>query len=62
VSLVAGKVGIWSKVSKKFVFGIAENTAAEAKRKLRERLGYDSLKYRFVVKPISKLEVPNDGE
>ena len=56
MSLVAGKVGIWSMVSKKFVFGISENTAKEANRKLRERLGYDSLKYRFIVKPISKGE------
>ncbi len=57
MSLIAGKVGIWSMVSKKFVFGIAENTSKDAKRKLREKLGYDALKYRFIVKPISKKEV-----
>lgn len=51
------KVGIWSKVSKQFVFGIAEANAKDAYRKLRERVGhYDALKYRWVCRPIAERE------
>lgn len=48
-------VGIWSKVSKQFVFGIKAETAKEAYKKLREKIGYyESCRERWVCKPIPK--------
>ena len=50
-----GKVGIWSKVSKQFVFGIAEDNAKDAYRELAKRIPYwDTQKYRWVCKPLPK--------
>ena len=46
--------GIWSASSKKFVFGIKEKTKTEAWKKLSNKIGYDSLKYRFSAKEIKE--------
>jgi hypothetical protein len=48
--------GIWSSVSKRFLFGIRAETKQEALRLLREHIGYDSLKYRFRAKRIPNNE------
>lgn len=53
--LVAGKVGVWSKVSKRFVFGICADNKKEARRKLIDKIGYwEAQKYRWEIRPISK--------
>lgn len=42
--------GVWNKVQKQFQFGINEPTKALARKKLKEKIGFDALKYRFEVK------------
>lgn len=49
------KFGIYSRVSKKFVFGISEATAKDARKKLMEKIGYyESLRYRWKAMPIKE--------
>lgn len=45
------KWGVWNSVRKQFQFGIKEDSPCQAHRKLFKRIGYDSLKYRFVYLP-----------
>ncbi|WP_438312283.1 hypothetical protein [Sporosarcina sp. FA9] len=47
-----GMYGIWSSVSKQFVFGIQEPTKKRAREKLIRRIGKNSFKYRFEAKQI----------
>ncbi|MBO0961474.1 hypothetical protein J1P26_17345 [Neobacillus sp. MM2021_6] len=47
-----GMIGIWSSVSKQFVFGIQEPTKSKAIRKIKEKIGHDWAKYRFITKNI----------
>lgn len=42
-----GMYGIWSGVSKQFVFGIQEPSKRAAYRKLYKKIGKDSFKWRF---------------
>lgn len=51
-----GMYGIWSAVSKQFVFGIQRQSKSGARHELRERIGKNSLKYRFEVKRIKDCE------
>ena len=46
------KYGIWSVVSKKFVFGIKEPSKTKARKALFNEIGKDSYKHRFEVKKI----------
>ena len=52
------KVGIWSKVSKQYVFGISADNANEARKQLRKIIGNDALKYRFVCRDIKEKPLP----
>ena len=45
--------GVFSTVSKSFVFGIKEKTKALAWEALKRRIGKDALKYRFCVRRIT---------
>jgi len=47
-----GMYGIWSAVSKQFVFGIQEPTKKLAFKQLIRKIGKDSFKYRFSAKRI----------
>lgn len=47
-----GMYGIWSAVSKQFVFGIQEPTKKLAFEQLIRKIGKDSFKYRFSAKRI----------
>lgn len=42
--------GVYNKVAKQFQFGINEPTKALARKKLREKIGFDALKTRFEIK------------
>lgn len=44
--------GIWNSMEKKFQFGIREISKSKAQRKLFEKIGYDSYKWRFDVRRI----------
>lgn len=44
--------GIWNTIKKEFQFGIKEETKHEAFKKLFNKIGYDSYKYRFEVRKI----------
>src|SRR5690625_4706134 len=44
--------GVFSKVSRKFVFGIREPSKTKARKALFNKIGNDALKWRFVVKEI----------
>lgn len=48
--------GIWNNIRKEFQFGIAEPTKQKAQRKLFQRIGYDSYKWRFEIRRIPKIE------
>lgn len=47
-----GMYGIWSSVSKQFVFGIQESTKSKAIRKIKSKIGHDWAKWRFSTKAI----------
>lgn len=49
-----GMFGVWSGVTKKFVFGIQEPSKTKAWKALFARIGDDARKWRFQVKPIRK--------
>lgn len=49
-----GMFGIWSDVSKQFVFGIQEPSKSKAWKALNIKIGKDGLKWRFRVKPIRR--------
>ena len=49
-----GMYGIWSGVSKGFVFGIQEPTKKAAFRKLYDKIGKNSFKWRFEARPIKE--------
>lgn len=49
-----GMFGIWSDVSKKFVFGIQQPSQTKARSALYNKIGNDARKWRFSVKPIRK--------
>lgn len=51
-----GMYGIWSAVSKQFVFGIQHKSKSGARRELIQKVGKDSFKYRFEVKRIKDCE------
>ena len=44
------KYGIWSNATKKFVFGIKEDTPMLAEARLFQKIGDDARKYKFQVK------------
>lgn len=46
--------GIWSTVSKKFVFGIKETSKTKARKQLFKEIGTDAYKWRFEVRKIPK--------
>ncbi len=48
--------GIWNSMKKEFQFGIKEPTKQKAQRKLFQRIGYDSYKWRFEIRKITKKE------
>lgn len=47
-----GMYGIWSDVSKKFVFGIQEPSKTKAWKALFKEIGNNARKWRWRVKPI----------
>lgn len=49
--------GIWNSQKKQFQFGIVESTPDLAKRKLFKKIGYDSLKWRFEVRPVKEVKL-----
>ena len=49
-----GMFGIWSTVSKQFVFGIQEPSKSKAEKALFNKIGNNARKWRFEVKPIRK--------
>lgn len=51
-----GMYGMWSDVSKQFVFGIQKPSKNAARRQLMREIGYDSYKWRFFPKPIKDCE------
>lgn len=53
---LTGMYGIWSAVSKQFVFGIQEPSKSAARRQLFNKIGNDAYKYRFSAKPIKDCE------
>lgn len=57
-STKTGMFGIWSNVSRQFVFGIQEPTKSKAIRKIIKKIGRDWLKYRFDVKAIRVSHAP----
>ena len=48
------KYGIWNCVSKKFQFGICEDTPMLAEARLFQKLGDDARKWRFEPRPLPK--------
>lgn len=53
--------GIYSNISKQFVFGIAEPTKRRAQEKLFHKIGNDAYKWRFKVKKLDELrKEPNN--
>ena len=48
------KYGIYSTKSKRFVFGIEQETKSKAWVALRQHIGTDSFKYRFEVKEMKR--------
>lgn len=44
--------GIWNTIKKEFQFGIKEPTKQKAQKKLFNKIGYDSYKWRFEVRKI----------
>ncbi|MEK5176321.1 hypothetical protein NST63_24525 [Heyndrickxia sp. FSL W8-0496] len=49
-----GMFGIWSDVSKQFVFGIQEPSKTKAWNALFNKIGNNARKWRFNVRPIRK--------
>lgn len=49
--------GIWNTMKKEFQFGIKEKTSKLAMKKLFNKIGYDSLKWRFEAKPIEEKRI-----
>lgn len=49
------KYGIWNSVRKQFQFGICEDTPALAQARLTQKIGRDSQKWRFEVRPIKEV-------
>jgi len=55
-------LGVWSTVSRRFVFGIKAINKKEAQRQLRNKVGfYESLRYRWRIKLINN-EVERKGK
>lgn len=52
-----GMYGIWSDVSKRFVFGIQKPSKSAAFRQLRREIGRNSMKWRFRAKAIKDCKV-----
>ena len=48
------KYGIYNTVTKKFVFGIEEDTPMLAQARLFQKIGDDARKWKFVVRKIVK--------
>ncbi len=53
------KYGIYNTATKKFQFGISEDSKTKAQIKLKKKIGYDALKWRFEPRPLP--EVPKDA-
>ncbi|WP_367899795.1 hypothetical protein [Bacillus pseudomycoides] len=49
-----GMYGIWSSVSRQFIFGIQEPTKSKAIRKVKKEIGHSWAKYRFSTKKIQE--------
>lgn len=54
---IVGKVGVRSGVSKKMAFGICCDTKKEALDELRNRIGWDSVKWRWKTDSWSKADM-----
>ncbi len=52
------KYGIWNNVTKKFVFGIKEDTPMLAEARLFQKIGDDARKCRFEVKRAKVEKIP----
>lgn len=50
--------GMYSTVSKKFVFGIQEPSKSKAYKQLFDRIGKDAYKYRFEVRKLKRYIIP----
>lgn len=48
------KYGVWHSMQKRFVFGIQEDTPADAWNKLFKCIGTDAYKWRYEVKRIPR--------
>jgi hypothetical protein len=46
------RFGVWNGVQKRFVFGINEDSPKKAAQKLRDKIGKDSMKWRYEVRTI----------
>lgn len=55
-----GMYGIWSDVSKRFVFGIQKPSKSAAHRQLMREIGKNSYKWRFRAKPIKDCAAHRD--
>jgi Protein of unknown function (DUF2815) len=55
-STLVKRYGAYSKVSRKFVFGITETSKAKARKKLFQKIGKDANKYRFEFKVIKEIK------
>lgn len=53
------KWGIWNHLSKKFVFGICEDTPMLAEARLFQKIGDDAMRDRFEAKRIQNEEREN---
>lgn len=51
------RYGVWNTKKKEFQFGICEPSKTKARKKLFEKIGKDSYKYRFQIKEL-KLDNP----
>lgn len=51
--------GIYNTMKKEFQFGIKEDTKEKAQRKLFQKIGYDSYKWRFEVRRIAERKKDN---
>jgi hypothetical protein len=49
--------GIYSRVSKRFVFGIKESSKTKAWNKLRDLIGDDSRRWRFEARKLKEAKV-----
>ena len=46
------RYGVWNTKKKEFQFGICEPSKTKARKKLFEKIGKDSYKYRFQIKEL----------